>query len=327
MRITVTGGSAHIGANLVRSLLKNGHSLRCLVHVHTRGLDGLDVERTSGDLLDVDSLYRAFDGAEIVYHLAARTSLVGRDVPEMEAVNVAGTRNVVEACLRTGVKRLVHFGSVHCLEQRPFGETMDEDRPLALSAAAPAYDRSKARGILEVRKGLDRGLDAVIVLPTGVLGPHDYEPSYFGRVIVKLAGGKLPALTSGGFDWVDVRDVVAGTLSAAEKAPAGRMYLLSGDWESVTGIARAVGELTGSRVPPRVPLGLAAVFAPLLESWGRVTGTSPLYTRMSLGALRSNRHVSHGRATRELGYQPRPFRDTLADTIAWFKDNAEAPDS
>lgn len=320
MVIAVTGASGHIGGNLVRALLAGGAAVRCLVHAHTRGIDGLDVATVSGDLLDPDSLRRAFEGAETVYHLAARTSLVRRDIPEMEAVNVTGTRNVVAACLQAGVRQLVHFGSIHCLEQRPYDEVMDEDRPLSLSPDAPAYDRSKARGLLEVQKGLEQGLDAVTVLPTGVLGPHDYEPSYFGRVIVRLAAGNLPALTAGGFDWVDVRDVVAGTLAAAEKAPSGSTYLLSGHWKSVTEIARAVHELTGSRVPPRMPPGLAAAAAPLLEAWGRLTGTQPLYTRMSLGALRSSRHVSHERATRELGYASRPFRDTLADTLAWFRE-------
>ncbi len=319
--IAVTGASGHIGANLVRELLANGRSLRCLVHEHTRGLDGLGVPQVPGDLLDVDSLCRAFEGAEIVYHLAARISLSRKDFRETEAVNVVGTRNVVEACLRTGVRRLVHFGSIHSLEQQPFDEPMDEDRPLALSSAAAAYDRSKALGILEIRKGLERGLDAVMVLPTGVLGPHDFEPSYFGQVIVRLATGKLPALVAGGFDWVDVRDVVAGTLAAAEKAPSGRMYLLSGSWESVTEIARMVSEIAGGAVPPRVPMWLASSAAPLLETWARFTGTTPLYTRMSLATLRSNRHVSHERAARELGFRPRSFQETLRDTVAWFRDN------
>jgi dihydroflavonol-4-reductase len=319
MSIAVTGASGHIGANLVRALTANDQRPRCLVHVHSQALEGLGVERVAGDILDVDSLCRAFDGVDVVYHLAARISLSRKDTARTEAINVTGTRNVVEACLRTGVKRLVHFGSIHALQQEPLDTDLDENRTLVTSPAAPAYDRSKARGILEVRKGLERGLDAVIVLPTGVLGPHDYEPSYFGQVVINLATGRLPALVSGGFDWVDVRDVVTGALAAAGKAPSGSMYLLSGHWEDIAGIAQIICEASGRAVPRCAPLWLASAGAPLMETWCRLTNTRPLYTRMSLGALRSNRHISHERATRELGYAPRPFRETLLDTLAWFR--------
>ena len=321
MVIAVTGASGHIGANLVRSLAARGDTVRCLVHVHTRALEGLEVAKVSGDLLDVDSLCRAFEGADVVYHLAACISLSMRDMPETSAVNVTGTRNVVEACLRTGVKRLVHFGSIHSLDQEPLDEPMDEERCFAEGPAAPPYDRTKALGIREVQQGLARGLDAVVVLPTGVLGPYDYQPSHFGEVVVRLATGRLPALVPGGFDWVDVRDVVAGTMAAAEKAPAGRMYLLSGHWVSVAEIAKMVGELSGRPAPLSVPRWLALTGAPFVETWYRLRHARPLYTRMSLGALRSNRYISHARATRELGYEPRPFRDTLADTLAWFRDS------
>jgi dihydroflavonol-4-reductase len=320
MIIAVTGASGHIGANLVRTLLADGHTVRCLVHVHARALEGLHVEKAAGDLLDTDSLCRVFEGADVVYHLAARISLSRKDFPRMAAINVSGTRNVVEACLRTGVKRLVHFGSIHALEQEPLDTALDEERPLVTSPDAPSYDRTKALGIMEVQQGLERGLDAVTVLPTGVLGPYDYEPSYLGQVIIRLATGKLPALVAGGFDWVDARDVAAGAITAAEKAPAGRMYLLSGHWKAVSEIAGAVCEASGRTAPRCLPLGLAAAGAPLVETWCRLTGMKPLYTRMSLGALRSNRYISHERATRELGYRPRPFDETLADTFEWFRD-------
>ncbi len=321
MSIAVTGASGHIGANLVRALVADGQRPRCLIHVQARALEGLAVEKVTGDVLDVDSLCRAFDGVDTVYHLAARISLTGKDASKTEEINVAGTRNVVEACLRIGVKRLVHFGSVHALQQEPLDTALDETRPLVTSPSAPAYDRSKARGILEVRKGLERGLDAVIVLPTGVLGPYDFEPSHFGQVVINLATGRLPALVSGGFDWVDVRDVVAGALSAAEKAPCGSMYLLSGHWEDIAGIARIICEASDRKTPWCAPRWLASAGAPVMETWCRLTNTRPLYTRMSLDALRSNRHISHQRAARELGYAPRPFRETLLDTLGWFRDN------
>jgi dihydroflavonol-4-reductase len=324
MTVAITGASGHVGANLVRTLIARGIPTRCLVHVNCRALDGLDTEFFQGDILDLESLCRAFQGAEVVYHLAACISLSMDDWPVLESVNVTGTRNVVEACLRTGVRRLVHFSSIHALVQEPFNTPVDEDRPLAESRKYPPYDRSKAAAEREVHRGMEKGLDAVIINPTAIIGPYDYQPSYFGEALLSMARGKLPALVTGGFDWVDVRDVVAGAIRAGELAPAGAQYLLSGHWVSMRDIAAMVAEVTGTAAARLVcPLWLARFGAPIIKGISRLNGKRPLYTSVSLNALRSNRHISHEKATRELGYQPRPFRETLADTLRWFEEDGQ----
>lgn len=324
MTVAITGASGHLGANLLRALIDKGRPTRCLVHVHCRALDGLDTEIVRGDIRDTDSLCRAFEGADVVYHLAACISLSMKDWPALESVNVAGTRNVVEACLRTGVRRLIHFSSIHALVQEPFSIPVDESRPLSESRYYPPYDRSKAAAEIEVRRGIEKGLDAVILYPTAIIGPHDYQPSYFGEALLSLAQRRLPALVTGGFDWVDVRDVVAGAIQAEEKAPAGARYLISGHWVSMCDIAAMVAEITGMPTTRFVvPLWLAHIGAPFIQALSRLNGKRPLYTGVSLRALKSNRHISHERATRELGYQPRPFRETLADTLRWFEENGQ----
>jgi dihydroflavonol-4-reductase len=324
MTAVVTGATGHVGANLVRALVSANRPVRCLVHVNSRAIDGLPVETAPGDIGDFSSLCRAFTGADVVYHLAARISLSMDDWPALESVNVAGTRNVVEACLRAGVRRLVHFSSIHALVQEPFSVPVDESRPLVDSRRCPPYDRSKAAADVEVRRGIERGLDAVTVYPTAIIGPHDYQPSYFGEALQLIASGKLPALVTGGFDWVDVRDVVAGALAAGDRAPRGARYLLSGHWVSMCDIAAGVGEITGIPANKFVcPLWLARAGAPLIEGISRFSGKRPLYTGASLRALKSNRHISHEKATRELGYRPRPFRETLADTLRWFQENGQ----
>jgi dihydroflavonol-4-reductase len=324
MTVVVTGASGHVGANLVRALIAAGRTVRCLVHVNSRAIEGLPTEVVPGDIDDLASLCRAFADADTVYHLAARISLSMDDWPALESVNVAGTRNVVEACLRTGVRRLVHFSSIHALVQEPFSVPVDESRPLVDCRRCPPYDRSKAAGEMEVRRGIERGLDAVIVYPTAIIGPHDYQPSYFGEALQLIARGKLPALVTGGFDWVDVRDVVAGALLAGDRAPNGARYLLSGHWVSMCDIAAGVAEIMGTPAGKFVcPLWLARAGAPLIEGISRLSGKRPLYTGASLRALKSNRHISHEKATRELGYQPRPFRETLTDTLHWFQENGQ----
>jgi dihydroflavonol-4-reductase len=324
MTVVVTGATGHIGANLVRALIEKGRSPRCLVHVGTKPLDGLNIELVRGDTCDVESLCHAFQGADVVYHLAACISLSMADWPRIEAVNVGGTRNVIEACLRTGVRRLVHFSSIHALVQEPLETPVDENRSLADSEKCPPYDRSKAAAEKEIRRGIERGLDAIIINPTGVIGPYDYQPSFLGEAILSMAQNRLPAFVTGGFDWVDVRDVVAGAMSAEAIAPAGSTYLLSGHWVSMCDIAAIVAEITGVKNNKFVcPLWLARLGAPVIEGVSRVRGKRPLYTGVSLRALRSNRHISHDKATRELGYQPRPFRETLEDTLRWFEANGQ----
>lgn len=324
MTVVVTGANGHIGANLVRALIAEGRPTRCLVHVNRQAIAGLDTEIVQGDIRDQESLGRAFDGAEVVYHLAANISLSMDSWPLLEWVNVIGTRNVVEACLHSGVRRLIHFSSIHALVQEPMSAPVDESRPLVVSRRCPPYDRSKAAAEKEVQRGVERGLDAVIINPTAIIGPHDYQLSYFGEALLAMVQRKLPALVAGGFDWVDVRDVVAGAMRAEEQAPAGAKYLLSGHWVSLSGLAAMVAGIT--RVPsPRFvcPLWLARLGAPVVAALGHRNGKRPLYTSASIKALRSNRNISHDRASRELGYQPRPFRETLMDTLRWFQENGQ----
>jgi dihydroflavonol-4-reductase len=322
MTVVITGATGHIGANLVRALIEKGRPTRCLVHVSTGAIEGLDTELVRGDTCDVESLCHAFRGADVVYHLAACISLSMDDWPRLEMINVGGTRNVIEACLRTGVRRLVHFSSIHALVQEPLEIPVDESRPLVDSEKYPPYDRSKAAAEKEIRRGIEKGLDAIIINPTGVIGPYDYQPSFLGEAILSMAQNRLPAMVTGGFDWVDVRDVVGGAMRAEAVAPAGATYLLSGHWVSMCDIAGMVAEITGVKNNRFVcPLWLARLGAPVIQGVSRLSGKRPLYTSVSLGALRSNRHISHEKAARELDYQPRPFRETLADTLRWFEAN------
>jgi len=184
------------------------------------------------------------------------------------------------------------------------------------------YDRSKALGELEVRSAIEKGLDGVILYPTAIIGPYDYQPSYFGKALISLAEGRIPALVSGGFDWVDVRDVAAGAIAAEAVAPPGARYLLPGHWRSIRNLGESVAKLTG-RQPPRitVPLNLAYRFAPVMGLFAHFNGVEPIYNQVSLSALRSNQQISSVRAVRDLDYQPRPFETTIADTFNWFVQN------
>jgi dihydroflavonol-4-reductase len=320
--VVVTGASGHIGANLVRSLLAQGRDVRALVHMDRRAIEGLDIEIAGGDICDVNSLYKAFEGADVVYHLAASITLALDNWPLIEQVNVTGTRNVVDACIKCGVRRLVHFSSVHAFAQYPLDIPVTETRPIVDAENHPPYDRSKAMGKKIVLGEIAKGLEAVIICPTAIIGPYDYKISHLSWALLSIAGGKFPALVEGGFDWVDVRDVVAGAMAAEQNAPAGSMYLLSGHWASMSDLAKIVHDLFGSPVPGfTCPLWLAPVGIPFASIYARVTGTEPVFTKFTLNAIKSNRNISHEKATRELGYNSRPLRDTIYDTLLWLSDN------
>jgi dihydroflavonol-4-reductase len=247
------------------------------------------------------------------------------DGPELEAVNVQGVRNVIRACDDCGVERLIHFSSIHAYVQEPLHEVLDESRPLVSEAMrVPPYDRSKAAGERLVRAAAERGLNTVVLNPTGIIGPCDFGPSPFGQVLASLGRGALPVIVGGGFDWVDVRDVVDASLRAEEVAPAGARYLLSGRWVTNRDLAATVSRISGKPAPRlTVPLAMARLATPFATAWARWRGKRALLTAVALRDLRGNRRISHARAAAELGYAPRPLRETLADTLRWYEQRRE----
>jgi dihydroflavonol-4-reductase len=323
MLVAVTGSSGHVGANLVRALLAQGRKVRALIRPgDTRAVDGLPVELSYGDLLDQESLARTFKDAEVVYHLAARISISSGDAPEVFRVNVDGTRNVVEACLRSGVRRLIHFSSVHAFEQAPHDRPIDEERPIADTDRTLPYDRSKARGEREVMAGVQRGLDAVILNPSGIIGPHDFKPSPLGEILLKLAQRRLPGLVAAGYDWVDVRDVVEAALRAEERGKTGEKFLVTGHWAPIRRLAEIVHSITGAR-PPRLiaPLWLAKFGAPFSEGYAKLTGKRPQFTSHSMAILSGNSRFLSEKAQRHLDHKPRPLEETIRDALSWYKAN------
>jgi dihydroflavonol-4-reductase len=322
MNILVTGATGHVGINLVRALINKGYRVKVLVHRSERGLEGLDVEKVRGDILDINSLCRACTGVDQIYHLAAHISLSGRNRALCYEINVKGTSNVITVCRRKDIKRLIHFSSIHSLEQEPLDKPVDESRPLINHRRATDYDRSKSEGEKLVRNAIQDGLNAVIINPTAIIGPYDYQPSYAGQAIILIAKGHLPVIVEGGFDWVDARDVSNGAITAAESAPPGSRYLLSGHWVSLKELAEMVCSISGSRPPLWVcPMPVARACAPLLTLSSYISGTRPLYTTASLQAVNSNHNISHHKASTELKYHPRPILQTLKDTLRWFREN------
>ena len=320
MTTLVTGAAGHLGNNVVRALLAQGRRVRVLVRSTSSSLDGLDVERHVADVLDRSTLDVPFAGADVVYHFAGLVSLVNKDGPRVLATNVIGTRNVVDACLAHGVKKLVHGSSIHALAPARGDEATDESRPPNFDRHATPYDRSKVEGEAEVRAGIVRGLDAVILNPTGVIGPHDYAPRLAGRALIDMYLGKVPIGVSGGFDWVDARDVASGALAAERLGRPGERYILSGHWASMRELAAVMRQATGREGPKLVaPLWLAWLGLPFLAGYAKLNASHPLYTAAGLRALSEHRACRNDKARRELSFSPRPLERTIGDTFAFYE--------
>jgi dihydroflavonol-4-reductase len=320
MKIAVTGANGHVGVNLCNALLQKGHTVRALTHNNSGFLANLPVEKVGGDVLSRDSLRPFLEGMDAVFHLAAKISITGDSDGSVRQVNSDGTRNMVELAEESGVRKFVHFSSIHAFRQHPAGELLDESRPLVREDGF-SYDRSKADGERFVAAAALDGLDAVIISPTAIIGPDDPQPSLTGKAILALYHHQVPALVPGGYNWVDVRDVVDGALAASERGVKGEKYLLSGAWRSLPELSALISQLTGAKTPDTVlPFWLARVGLPFITAYSRITGSEPLYTGESLQILmEGSKRISHEKATRDLGYTPRGLEATLSDLISYFK--------
>ncbi|MGR3973501.1 MAG: NAD-dependent epimerase/dehydratase family protein [Candidatus Rhabdochlamydia sp.] len=319
MLVAVIGASGLIGNNLCRALLQEGYSVKALIHQNSHSLEDLALEQVKGDILDPEGLRAFLQGCDVVFHAAGKISIDGDKDGMVHTVNVEGTKNVVEACLATGISRLIYFSSIHAFKQSPEG-LLDESRPLVGSEGFK-HDIAKSDAEKEVLKGIAQGLETVILIPTAAIGPYDFAPSLLGQGLITLYNRKLPTLIDGGFDWIDVRDIAKAALVAMKKGNPGNRYVISGVWQTVKDLSLLIEEIAGVPSPKFTsPHWLAKIGIPLAKVLSRMTQTPMLYTHETLEVLlRCNRNISSLKARRELGFYPRPLKETLQDTLRWYK--------
>jgi dihydroflavonol-4-reductase len=318
MRVAVTGAGGHLGGVVTRDLIHQGHDVRAIDLRQSEALDGLDMEFVQADVLDEPAVEAALDGMDAVCHLAAIISVAGDPTGIVTAVNSQGPAVVADAALAAGV-RMVHCSSVHAFDLTRATDPLTEASGHAIDPALPAYDRSKWKGEQAVQDRIERGLDAVIVNPTGIIGPYDFGPSRMGQVLLAIREGRLPATIDGGFDWVDVRDVSAGIISAITHGVTGQNYLLSGQWWSIPDLALIAAGISGVDPPPVVlPQWAARAWGPIGTALARRNDSALSMTSESIHALLNSPEVSSARAEAALGYVARPTEASIADAYAWF---------
>ena len=316
----ITGANGHLGNTLIRILRKTEVEIRGLLLPTEHRKERENIHYFHGDVRDIDTLSSLFEGLSdaevIVIHTAGIIDIAGTVSSQMYAVNVEGTRNIVKLCQEYGVKRLVYVSSVHAIPEKRWS-VQREVHHFSPEEVVGGYAKTKAEATQLVLDAVSEGLDAVVVHPSGIIGPYDSSGNHLVQMITDYIRGKLPACVRGGYDLVDVRDVAAGCIAAAEKGRTGECYILSNRHYEIREVLGMVREYGGGRRLPTLPIWMAKAAAPLLGWIAKKRHRRPLYTRYSLYTLHSNDKFSHEKASRELGYHPRDLVQTIQDTIRW----------
>lgn len=324
MTALVTGAAGFVGSAVVRALLARGEPVRALVRERSpqANLAGLACDIALGDIRDAAAVTSAMAGCDRLFHVAADYRLWARDPAAIERTNVEGTRIVMTAARDAGVTRIVHTSSVATLAARSDGVAVDETARLAPGGGVGAYKRSKLGAEQLVEAMVADGFPAVIVLPSTPIGPRDIRPTPTGRIIVDAAIGRMPAFVDTGLNLVHVDDVAAGHLLAAERGVVGERYILGGQDVALKDFLAAIAARTGRRAPTlRLPRRALYPLAWGAEAVARLTGKEPMLTADGLTMAGKQMYFSSAKATRELGYRARPYREAIDAALAWFGAN------
>ena len=318
----VTGSSGHVGSNFIRELSKQGFTIRCIdFDGDYRAYEGFEVEVIKGDITDKESLEPIFKNVDIVFHTAALINLDRRFKKQIRLVNVDGTKNVCEASIQAGVKKLIHFSSVDAFYRFPIEEPLLESRKLIDDPNAVPYDLSKADGQKVVLQFCEKGLDASIIHPTSIVGPNDFKPGLPMQEMVNLANGKRKLLPNWGYNFVDVRDLCLTAIAAVELGRTGQNYIVGGEYHLYSYIAELMEQQLGrtillSTIPDFVSyLGLPYEYIKsLITGKPRVLTIDTLHTGKS-----GNKVVPSTLAREELGHNPRPLKESIYDMVSFFQ--------
>ena len=320
----VTGATGFVGSAVARALLARGDRVRVLARPNgdRRNLVGLSVEIAEGAMEDRGSLVRAVAGCRYVYHVAADYRIWVPDPAPMFRANIEGTEDLLTAALEAGVERVIYTSSVATLGLVPDGSA-DEETPSDIDDMIGPYKRSKFTAEEVAREfAQERGLPVVIVNPSTPVGPRDIKPTPTGRLIVEAACGRMPAFVDTGLNIVHVDDVAEGHLAAADKGRIGERYILGGRNLALAEILAEVANAVGRRPPwLRIPHRALLPVAFGAELAARITGRDPFVTIDGVRMSQKKMYFSSAKASRELGYTPRPARDGIADAVAWFAAN------
>jgi nucleoside-diphosphate-sugar epimerase len=316
----LTGATGFVGTVLARELAGAGWQVTA---IHRPGsnlkyVQHLGLKLVPGDVTDRELLLAALPpGVDAVFHVAGDTGLWSRRNAEQTRVNVEGTRHMVEAALERGARRFVHTSSISAYGLQ--SGRIDE-RAEQLGRISPVnYQRSKFLAEEEVRAGVRRGLDAVILNPAAIMGP--YDTVNYARFIRLVHRGELPGAPPGAMSFCHVREVARAHIAAAERGRSGENYLLGGADATLLELVRLIGEIAGRKVPARPTPAWVLRAAGRLGEWtSLLTGRQPTLTPEAARMATRTLYCDCSKAERELGFRPVPLRTMVEESYRWLKD-------
>jgi dihydroflavonol-4-reductase len=324
----VTGATGFLGSHVARVLADNGADMRLLVRSSSnpRNIDGLRADRALGDLRDPASLEKAMAGCDVVFHVAADYRLWVRDPNEMYRSNVEGTRAILEAARKNGVRRLVYTSSVATIGFTRNGYPANEDSPVSLADMIGHYKRSKFMAEQLALEAGRSGLQVVVVNPTTPVGDQDVKPTPTGRIVIDFLKRKFPAYVETGLNLVDVRECARGHVTALEKGKSGERYILGGENLTLKQILDKLAKITGLPSPIlKLPyiFAYAAGIADEIVT-GRLRGREPRATIDTVRMGAKKMFASSDKAERDLGWKIVPVESALRRAAEWFRVNGYA---
>ncbi len=324
----VTGATGFVGSHVAHALAENGADLRLLVRHNSnlKNIQDLTADLFTGDLRDPISLEKGIAGCDVIFHVAADYRLWVRDPEEMYRANVEGTRAILEAAHKNGVRRVVYTSSVATMGFTQNGASAEENSPVALANMIGPYKQSKFMAEQVAVEAARSGLDVVIVNPSTPVGERDIKPTPSGRIVVDFLKRKFPAYVDTGLNLVDVKACALGHISALEKGRSGERYILGGENLTLKQILDKLAAITGLPSPKvRVPYVLALATGVVDELvTGRIRGQEPRATIDAVRMGRKKMFVSSAKAERELEWKIVPVDDALRRAVEWFQKNGYA---
>ncbi len=322
-RYLVTGAAGFLGKVIVNKLVKMGRKVRALVLPGDAAAEMLPagVELVRGDVSDDSTLDEFFAGEldrSCVIHCAGIISIASKRDPRLWRVNVGGTKNIIDRCLKHGLARVVCVSSVHAVPEKPRGQTTCEPGSFAPRLVRGHYAKSKAEGAQYALAAAEKGLNVSTVHPSGIIGPYDDNKGSITSTVISFCSRRLPTASRGGYDFADVRDVADGIISCCDSGRSGESYILSGNYASLKDILSHISRAGYGREPKYLPLWMVKMTACFIELYSLARRRPLFLTPYSAYVLGSNARFSHAKATRELGYRPRALGSTLDDMLKWL---------
>ena len=325
MKVLVTGATGFIGFHVAKLLSEKGFYVKALVRDENNAPDlkGLGVVPVKGDIRDFDACYDALKGCQYLYHLAADYRLWVPDPAVMYAINVQGTKNIMRAALMHPVEKVVYTSTVGVLTTGAKGVPSNEESSADIRDMIGHYKKSKFLAEGEVKHFIEPGLPAVIVNPSTPIGPYDRKPTPTGKIIVDFLNGKIPAYLDTGLNFVDVEDVAAGHVLAAEQGRIGERYILGNRNITLREFFGILARMTGKKAPavrlPYVPVLMAAYINEALSTW--ITGRQPVIPLTGVKMARTYMFFDCAKAVKELHMPQSPVEGALEKAIRWFEHN------